>query len=73
MVAWLARDQVPEGALTIEKALTVTGLASSLTEARRLIAQGAISVNNEKLAPPFNGAVPVACQDGEPVRAQKDG
>ena len=73
MVAWLARDQVPQDALTIEKALVRTGLASSLTEARRLISQGAICVNNEKIIPPAAGMVPVACQGGEPVRVQQDG
>ena len=73
MVAWLTRDQVPEDALTIEKALVATELASSLAEARRLIGGGGIYVNNEKLTPPAAGMVPVACQGGEPVRVRWDG
>ena len=73
MVAWLTRDQVPEDALTIEKALVAAKLASSLSEARRLIAGGGIYVNNEKLIPPAAGMVPVACQDGEPIRGQRGG
>ena len=73
MVAWLTRDQVPQDALTIEKALVAAELASSLSEARRLIAGGGIYVNNEKLIPPAAGMIPVAFQGGEPVRVQRGG
>lgn len=72
MVAWLPRGEVPGDALTIEKALVAARLASSLTEARRLISEGAIYVNNGRLEPPGPGLVPVACQGGDLVRVDWD-
>ena len=59
MVLW-----VPEAAARIHPApvdqlLVKSGLADSLTKARRLIQDGAIYLNNVKLEPPAPGYLPV--------------
>ncbi len=56
---WLRRDAAAGHPYAVDKMLVSTGLARSLTEARRLIAEGAIYVNNEKLVPPETGFLPV--------------
>jgi predicted rRNA methylase YqxC with S4 and FtsJ domains len=56
---WLRRDIAVQHPLAVDKMLVATGLAKSLTEARKLIEQGAIYVNNEKLVPPEEGFLPV--------------
>lgn len=56
---WLRPDIAIGHPCAIDKMLVSTGLASSLTQARRLIADGAIYLNNEKLVPPEKGFLPV--------------
>ena len=59
MPLWLpeAAARIQPGA--IDALLVDAGLAKSLTEARRLIRDGAIYLNNEKLTPPGPGFLPV--------------
>lgn len=56
---WLRRDLAVGHPYALDKMLTATGLAKSLTEARRLIADGAVYVNNVKMVPPEEGFLPV--------------
>lgn len=56
---WLRRDIAIRHPYAIDKMLVATGLASSLTEARRLIDGGAIYLNNQKLVAPEPGFLPV--------------
>jgi len=62
---WLRRDLAVRCQYGIDRMLVATGLAKSLTEARRLIAQGSIYVNNEKLVPPEEGFLPIPVLPGE--------
>jgi predicted rRNA methylase YqxC with S4 and FtsJ domains len=57
---WLRPEIAAGHPYAIDKMLVSTGLAESLTEARRLIAAGAIYLNNKKLTPPVEGFLPVA-------------
>lgn len=59
MVLWLRREDAVKCPYGIDKLLVKTGLANSLTEARRLIADGGIYLNNEKLVPPEEGFLPI--------------
>lgn len=60
---WLRHDIAVNHPCAVDKMLVSTGLAKSLTEARRLIAEGAVCVNNKKLIPPEKGFLPVALID----------
>ncbi len=57
---WLRRDIAIRHPYAIDRMLVATGLAKSLTEARRLIDGGAIYLNNQKLVAPEPGFLPVA-------------
>ena len=60
---WLRPDIAMGHPHAVDKMLVATGLAKSLTEARRLIADGGIYLNHEKLVPPEKGFLPVAVVD----------
>ncbi len=64
MPVWLPRECAAAHPHAIDKMLVSTGLAKSLTEARRLIGDGAVCLNNEKLVPPEEGYLPVALIEG---------
>ncbi len=56
---WLRPDIAVNHPCAVDKMLVAAGLARSLTDARRKIADGAIWLNNEKLVPPEKGFLPV--------------
>lgn len=45
----LKAEEVPENGISIIEALIICGLAKSRSEARRLIEQGGVSINGEKV------------------------
>ena len=45
-----AADDIPEGGMNVMDVLVVTGLAASRSEARRLVTQGGITVDGEKVS-----------------------
>jgi hypothetical protein len=67
---WLRRDlfTIPPDLLTLEKAMVGCGIASSLTSARRLIREGAVYLNNEKLTCPGDDFTGVFIGNGELIR-----
>lgn len=67
---WLRRDLfiIPGNLLTLEKAMVLCGVAKSLTAARRLIREGAVYLNNEKLTCPGDDFTGVFIGDGELLR-----
>ena len=60
MALWLPREVAAQHPLAIDKMLVACGLAPSLTEARRLIHQKSIYLNNEQLIPPTPDHLPIA-------------
>ena len=66
MPLWLpeAAAKIQPGA--VDGLLVAAGLAKSLTEARRLIRDGAIYLNHEKLVPPEPGFLPVIYSPDHP-------
>lgn len=60
----LSRDRLRNGAIRLVRLLVELGLADSNGEARRLISQGGVSLNGERI----NQDVDVAVQDGSLVR-----
>lgn len=54
VMLWLRRDlfTIPPELLIVEKAMMLARVASSVTEARRLITDGGAYLNNEKITPP---------------------
>jgi hypothetical protein len=68
MVRWVTREEAAQHPLALDKILTRTGenggpvLAATLSEARRLIREGAIYLNNTRLIPPEGSEdlIPVA-------------
>lgn len=59
MPLWLPEAAAKIQPAAVDDLLVRTGLAKSLTEARRLIRDGAVYLNNEKLVPPEPGFLPV--------------
>jgi len=57
-----------DGTLPVARLLTLSGLAASASEARRLIAQNAVEVGGRRITDPLASIAPV---DGEVVRAGK--
>lgn len=67
---WLRRDlfTIPRDLLTLEKAMVLCRVAKSLSDARRLIRQGAVYLNNEKLVCPGDDFTGVFIGNGELLR-----
>ena len=51
----MSRAEAAADPFAIDKLLVAAGLASSLTEARRLIRDGSVYLNNVRLVPPEDG------------------
>ena len=66
MPLWVPRDQATPHPMSIDKLIVAASLASSLAEARRLIQQGSIYLNNVKIEPPQEGLLPLLIIKGYP-------
>ena len=49
----LSEEDFTEGEIDIRKVLSVAGFVSSLSEGKRAVEQGGVSVNGEKVTDPF--------------------
>lgn len=56
---WIRRDIALNHPCAVDSLLIKAGIVKSLTEARRLIADGAIYLNGEKLVSPEKGFLPI--------------
>jgi tyrosyl-tRNA synthetase len=61
-------DDLEDGAIRLVKLLITAGMATSNSEARRLIQQGAVTIDGEKLTDPLAAIQPC---DGQVLRAGK--
>jgi len=66
--AVLPAEELTDGKIRIARLLTVLGLQSSMSEARRSVQQGAVRINGERIADP-NGEV--APKDGDIIQVGK--
>jgi tyrosyl-tRNA synthetase len=64
----LAADELEDGAAAVFKLLVAAGLQTSNAEAKRSVAQGAVKLNERKLADPLERIVP---QDGDIIQVGK--
>lgn len=64
----VGNGDLEDGKIRIIKLLTAAGMAPSNSEARRLVQQGAVTINGEKITDPMEAITP---QDGQVLRAGK--